>query len=333
MIARVSGGHAVPVQPTPRALKLCEGFKVVTAAGLFAGEPPPPPDYVLGNLVVGLHGQLIGADGVGKSMFALQMAAAVCCGIAVAGGAIPAPEVTGPVLYVCGEDDINHVHRRLLALREQLDEPDRIRFDAGTGDLRIGCLDNHRLPLMVPSVHGGEPDECEGNINALLAQASGCRLVILDPLVMFHALSENDNGQMDALGRQLARIGRQVGGAVISVHHSGQVAYLSGRDDHHVGRGATAFTCAARQVWILRHLVDQDEKECGRQPTRIGLRVLRASKVSRGPEEERVFLRLGGQGVLSLLDPPQRAARSSGFAVPHDDELAMLPEDDNDHAF
>ncbi len=284
---------------------------LTTAAALLFRPAPGPVDYVIGGLPSGELGLLSGSDGSGKSMISLQIAVAVACGLPVAGGAIPAPRATGRVVYISGEDDIDHIHRRLLALRSALAaEPGAggrhalDRYDAGMDQLDLAALAGERLPLLRAGRQADEPSECAEAISYLTQACEGARLIILDPMVMYHSVSESDNGHMDHLARLLIRIARRCGAAILAVHHTGQEAMLSARDDHQAGRGATAFAAAARAVWVLRRLSAAERKKAeeeNRDP--IPMRALRGSKVSRGREEAGVLLWMGGDGVLSLAPP------------------------------
>jgi RecA-family ATPase len=254
---------------------------------------------------------LSGSDGAGKSMLALQMAVAVACGLPVAGGAIPAPEATGRVVIISGEDDIDHIHRRLRTLRAAIAaEPGACgreavqRYDAGMDRLDLVALDGERMPLMRAGRQDDEPRECAEATDALVQACTGARLIIIDPLVMFHSIAEGDNGHMDHLARLLIRIARRIGGALLAVHHTGQDALLTARDDHQAGRGATAFASAARAVWVLRRLSQQERRAAeAERRNPLALRILRGPKVSRGPEQDGVLMEMGQDGVLFLASP------------------------------
>ena len=210
----------------------------VNAADLVAGPAAPPVDFVLAGLPAGQLGLLVGADGSSKSNVALQFGLAVACGIPVAGGLLPTPNSTGRVLYVWGEDDIDEAHRRLdawmsVAIAMGVD-PSKIH--AGLTNLDFLPLDGERMPLMAAGRQDSEPKPTE-HAAVLLEAMRGMRLTIIDPMVMFHSLSENDNGHLDTFMRLLIRMARQSGGgSVLVVHHVGQEAMLTRRDDHQACR-------------------------------------------------------------------------------------------------
>lgn len=297
--------------PRPPQAKEQPPLVLVSAADLFAGSAPGPIDYVVAGVPAGELLILAGGDGVGKSTLKQQIAVGVAAGIPIAGGAIPAPAQTGRVVIIEGEDDIDRMHRRLRALRAEIAADPAggevlERFDAGMRNLGLVALDGMRLPLMVAGRQDEEPRENQRAIDALLRVCEGSRLVFLDPLVMYHSVSENDNGHMDNLARFLIRIARRIGaetGCAIGVsHHMGQEAGRSARDDHQAGRGATSFAAASRCVLTLRRLNEREHKaakDANRDP--LILRHLRGPKVSRQREEAGVMLTFTEGWVCAAL--------------------------------
>lgn len=273
------------------------GFKTVNAADLMAGRSAPPVDFVLPGLPAGQIALLVGADGSSKSNVALQFGLAKACGIPVAGGLLPAPKATGRVLYVWGEDDIDEAHRRLsawtdVAIARGVD-PYKIRD--GLANLYFLPLDGERMPLMAAGRQDSEPKPTE-QMGILLEAMRGVRLTIIDPMIMFHSLSENDNGHLDTFMRLLIRMARQSGGgSVLIVHHVGQEAMLTRRDDHQAGRAGTALACATRAVWVLRGMGDDEEQAAGID---VGYgRICGGPKMSRGPKLTGKALRVTDTGV------------------------------------
>lgn len=277
-----------------------------TAAAMLSGEPPESEDFAVGALPVGELGLLVGSDGSGKSDLALQMALAVVIGRPIAGGALPPPEKSGDILYVGGEDDGKHIHRKLISLGGET--------RTGLCDFHISSLNGEHLTLLEAGRQAARPHECAAAVDWLIAEAQGTRLIIIDPLVMFHSVSEVDNGHLDALARLLIRIARRSGAAILAVHHTGQAALIDSRNDHQAGRGGTALAAASRCVYTLRRL-NKEEKTTARKARRNPdkLRYLRGSKTSRTSEPPEVLLEFTATGTLVLaapLDAPQTTAAS-----------------------
>ena len=288
-------------------------LQTVTAGDLVAGPPAPPIDFVLPGLPAGQAALLVGPDGSGKSNLALQHALSVACGIPVAGGLLPAPRASGRVLYLWGEDDIDEAHRRIDAWLSVASahgvDPHKIRD--GLANLEFHALDGERMPLMKAGRQDSEPRPTE-HASTLLTTMQGARLTIIDPMIMFHSLSEADNGHLDTFMRLLIRMARQSGGgSVLVVHHTGQEAILNRRDDHQSGRGGTALAAASRAVWVLRGMSEAEEQETGLEPG-YG-RVCSGPKISRGPRQPGMALRITDVGVPWLnLEATEKLAAAQG---------------------
>ena len=84
----------------------------------FAGKPIPAREYLVRDLipakiVAGLYGD--GASG--KSLLAIMLGISTVLGRPFAGHLV---DRTGPVVYLCGEDDKEEVHRRAAAICEAM---------------------------------------------------------------------------------------------------------------------------------------------------------------------------------------------------------------------
>lgn len=272
--------------------------QAITAASLLARGEPPPIDWVLPGLPARQVGLLVGSDGCRKTVFALQAALGVAGGLPIAGGALDAPSSRGRVVALLGEDDLDDYHRAVANLRISLVERggSAARIDDALEQIDIVALGAVRVPLLRAGRQADEPLETEW-VGAIRERLDGARLAILDPLVMFHSLSESDNGHLDVFMRLLIRLAQGCGGgSILAVHHTSQDGLLNARDDHQAGRGGTALASAARAVWVIRR---PSEQEC----ERAGIdhrtsRVVRGSKISKGPEQPARILTMDARGTL-----------------------------------
>lgn len=273
-------------------------FTLINAADLLAGPPAPPVDFVLPGLPAGQVGLLVGADGANKTGVALALGLSVACGIPTLGGLLPAPKATGRVLYLWGEDDVDEAHRRLdawvsVATARGVD-PRKIRN--GLANLDIHPLDGERMSLMRAGRGELDPVVPTHRVGALLEAMQGARLTIIDPLIMFHDVQEGKNEHLDPLMRLFILLARQSGGgSVLVVHHVGQDAMLTRREDHQAGRAGTALACAARAAWVIRTMGEIEEAATGIEPGRG--RVCSGPKISRGPSRPGRVLRVTDVGV------------------------------------
>lgn len=283
--------------------------EAVSAATLVA-RPAPDLDWVLRPaLPAGEVGLLVGSDGSGKSYLALQAGIAVATGTPWAGGLLPAPEKTGPVVYLAGEDDLPELHRRLCAIVTASRGPASealTRLD----NLHIVSLDSQPIPLLVPPERGtGEPVETPWvhAVGRLLAEKQA-RLAIFDPLITYHAVSESDNLALDRLVRLIRRLVRGAGPqgcAALIVHHAGQAAIRGDADDHLLGRGGTGLNAAARAVFTVRRVTREETElleQAGEDPH--AWRAVRGPKISRAPELPAAYVQINSAGVPSYVPQP-----------------------------
>jgi RecA-family ATPase len=273
-------------------------FTLINAADLLAGPLASPVDFVLPGLPAGQAALLAGADGANKTGVALGCGLSVACGIPLLGGLLPAPKATGRVLYLWGEDDADEVHRRLDAWMSVASargvDPHKIRN--GLSNLEFHPLDGERMSLMRAGRGELDPVVPTHRVAALLKAMHGARLTIIDPLIMFHDLQEGKNEHLDPLMRLFISMARQSGGgSVLIVHHVGQDAMLTRRDDHQSGRAGTALACAARAVWVIRTMSEIEEDTVNIEAGRG--RVCNGPKMSRGPRQPGKVLRVTDAGV------------------------------------
>ncbi len=293
----------------------------------FWTAPPPQMDWVLpGVLPAGEVALLVGADGAGKSLVALELVLAVASAVPWACQApdpgqpwsepwlLPATSTPGRVLYIGGEDDRDEYKRRFRQIAAVLGLP-----APRPGQIAVMALDAEPLQLMRAGRQQASPEETPA-VDALrdLIIRSRPRLIVVDPLIMFHALSEVDPQHMDSLMRLFIRLARSVPGcALLAVHHAGQDAVRGSTDDHMLGRGSTALSAAVRVVLTLRRGTAQETaalQDLGLDPKLW--RRLRGPKISRGPEREGVWMAFHG-GVPVAEDPPIAATQVAGSASSH----------------
>ncbi len=172
----------------------------VTAEELLANPPPERGDVVAGGVVVrGGMTLLIGLPKTGKSMLALNLAAAVAGGTPFLEWAT----TPGRVVYLAGEGGPRLLRDRLRAMRLPAETLRNLLF--------VWPNEGASLRLDHPAARAGV-------VKRILDFKAD--LVIVDPLVRFHGKNENDTGEMAALTRDLAEFRRRTGAALVIVHHS-----------------------------------------------------------------------------------------------------------------
>jgi hypothetical protein len=265
------------------------------------------PDLVIGPMQPGDLGILSGADGAGKSLVALMMAASVAYGIS-AGGVVEKPRSKGRVLIVAGEDRRTDHIRRMKALGEYLRLEHGIDSD-DEGMLTLLPLEGQRMRLYAPIPGGGYSVTPTGENFAEMVKRGGYRLAVLDPLRMFHDCVESDGPGMDGFARWLVTVAMAAQCAIVVVHHASQDAILNGRTDHHAGRGATDLPAACRAAWVLRGMTEREAAEAGiGDDDRRDWRLLCNGKANHGREDGGRWLqRCGGLWLRSRYTPDEMA--------------------------
>lgn len=221
----------------------------------------PPLDFVLPGLLRGTVGMLVGPGGIGKSMLALAIGAAVAGRWPVAagsGGALFDTPTQGAVAIAFGEDPALVIQHRQEAFISGLTAEQTAALDAASGlDVRSTLGVDMRLvdTSCKPYAPGPWVDE-------LRQLCTGRRLVIVDCLSLLHDADENDNSAMAAVMRALTRVASETGCAILVLHHVGKGAG-DGRADADRSRGASSITTSVRVQYDLRGPTDKEAKELG----------------------------------------------------------------------
>ena len=145
-------------------------------------------------------------------------------------------------------------------------------------------------------------------------------MVVIDPLVSSHRVTEASNEAIDAVAKRWKRLAHETGCAVILVHHTRK---LMGREaTAEDGRGAVALRDAARVVLVLNKVSASEAESLGLTDPKIYRSLVKVDmgKASRAPDETTTWLKLEGQslgngddleppdfvGVATLFDKPDR---------------------------
>jgi hypothetical protein len=192
-------------------------------------------------------------------------------------------------------------HRQRLGLTpEQVDD-----FDFG-GNLIV--LSGRSLPLMFGSDAHGEwtiDDDAFCAFGELIIR-TGARLVIVDPLVLFHSLNENDNMQMGALVKTFGQLAEDLSIAMEIIAHNRKGGEAG--DINNV-RGAGAIIAQARRGRVLTRMSADEAGKLGVQPKEAGY-----------------YFRIDN-GKANLLPPAEKAAWFKSATVWLGNATSELPAD------
>ena len=296
---------------------------------------PAPLDHVLPGLLAGDVGLLVAPGGSGKGFLALEIAVSVALGLPLAGGAWPAPEKTGRVVYLAGEDTPAVLSHRLYALGQWLSESGPMLLEHFAKQFAL-----HSLVGTIPEIVSEEGQR--GPWWQTIRQvAEGARLLILDPLARMHSGEENASAIMTRLVQHIEAIAQETGSSILVLHHTNKVSALSGTGEvQQAARGSSALTDAVRWQGNLSGMPQAVAKEIGlpEDRRRFWLR-LSLSKSNYVAPLADTWLRRGEGGILTVGDPASEATgepKGSGKGKATKSAKASTissPIDDSEHHF
>ncbi|MEG3124423.1 AAA family ATPase [Sphingomonas sp. GB1N7] len=260
----------------------------------------PRRPWVWGRwLLLGTVSAIVAPGGVGKSSFVASMLLSLASGRQeILGKTVWA----GPkrVWYWNLEDGLAELEMQLVAASMfhgvgQDACADRIYLDSGPdgAELRIAVEDRNGYSIAVPVV--------EALVAELLARKID--VLIIDPFVSSHGVSENDNSAIDAVVKTWASIAKRAGCAIVLVHHSKKLG--NEKVTAESSRGASALVSAARVTLVLNRMDKEESQRFGiaEDKERRRLFTVQDDKANRAPAEDAQWFRLASQNVNNCQGP------------------------------
>lgn len=195
----------------------------------------------------------VAPGGVGKSSLALVEAVAMASGRNLLGIEPPKPL---KVWYVNLEDPREEIERRVAAIC--------LHFRIGPKEIegRLFC-DGRETEIILASQTRNGVVIAAPVIDAVTAALKDGEfdVLMLDPFVSAHRVTENDNMAIDAVAKSLGRIAGAANCAVESIHHARKTggAEITSEDS----RGASAMSAAARSVRVLNRMTEGEAEKAG----------------------------------------------------------------------
>ena len=155
------------------------------------------------------------------------------------------------------EDPREEIERRILATMSHYsitpeDIGDRLYLDSGRDNgLCIARQDRSGFTILEPVV------------DALVAELVKRRIdvLIVDPFVSSHQVSENDNGAIDAVAKAWGKVAERANCAIELVHHLRKLGDAEATAES--ARGAVALVAAARSVQVLNRMSKEEAEKAG----------------------------------------------------------------------
>lgn len=197
----------------------------------------------------------VAAGGVGKSSLKIGEALAMASGRDLYGKGLPEGALNVWMWNL--EDPHDEIERRLHATAQRFhitpDQVDgRLHVDSGRDQPLVIATDGPNGALIVRPV-----------VDALIEEmlARKIDVLIVDPFISSHAVSENDNNAIDLVAREWNVVAERTGAAVNLVHHVRKQNGESATADS--ARGASALIGKARSVQVFNRMTDEDAKVLG----------------------------------------------------------------------
>jgi hypothetical protein len=235
----LTSASATPAAPWARPFRWIEPSEI------------PPREWLYNrHLIRGFLSATFSPGGVGKSSLKLAEAMAMASGRPLL-GVKPAQRLR--VAYWNGEDPFEETQRRAMAIA--------MHYGLTAADLEgwlfLGSGREAEVVIAQQKASGGATvmapaaDALTQDIKAKVLD-----VVIVDPFVSSHRVTENDNGAIDLVAKTWNRIAGETGVAIELVHHTRKTggAETTAED----GRGASSLLAAVRSAQVL-NMMSKDE--------------------------------------------------------------------------
>lgn len=264
----------------------------------------PPRPWLYGRHLIRKQVSVtVAPGGVGKSSLT------ICEALAMASGRELLGDWTAKGLKVWLynlEDPRDEMDRRIIgAMQHHNVTPDEIN-----GRLYVDTGRERALSTAIQAREGVQIRKSEMDALANEIEARGVDVLVIDPFVSSHQASENDNGAIDLVAKEWARLADRCNCAIELVHHTRKT---NGEDaTTESGRGASALLAAARSGRVLNKMHPTLREEwglTGDPATFFGINRDKANLAPAGKREWRrmatVSLANGDNvGVCEVWTPP-----------------------------
>jgi hypothetical protein len=242
-----------PQSPTPRPRAPLESPLLRPFVPRPAADIPPrrwlhARHYIRRHVVM-----TVAPGGYGKSALEIANAVEMCLGR----GLLGSEPVEGglKVAYWNAEDPDDEIERRVAAFCQH----HGVNSTTLAGRLFVGSrLPTGRRFVRVDRTGTAIVDHEMFAALTALVTANTLDCVIIDPLAAFHGVPENDNGLMEQVVSEFARIAEQTNCCIELTHHTRKRQGAAGEFTDDDSRGASAITYAVRSVRVLNRMAKEE---------------------------------------------------------------------------
>lgn len=219
-----------------------------------------PSQIPMRRFIYGTHyiRQFVSLDvapgGVGKSTLVIAEAIAIATGRPILG---VKPTEKARVWYFNGEDPIDEINRRVVATLKY----HSVSADDISGGLFLDSGRSQPIVIAHQTRDGAIVQEPVIGAVVEVIERHKIDVMILDPFVSTHQVSENDNNAIERVAKTWAHIADITGCAINLVHHSRKTGGAEvGVED---GRGASALASAARSARAFNQMNEGEARKAG----------------------------------------------------------------------
>ncbi|QRM28683.1 AAA family ATPase [Microvirga sp. VF16] len=244
----------------------------------------PPREWIYGrHYIRQFASTTVAPGGVGKTNLAIVEALAICTGRDLLG---VTPNERTKVWLWNGEDPRDELERRVGAAMMfygiRSEEIEGWLFLDSGRDSPISLAEQTREGTRIATV-------VEEAMEATI-RANGIGVVILDPFVSVHQVSENDNGAIDAVAKTINRIAQRTNCAFGLNHHVRKTNGAEATVED--GRGAVALLSAARAARTINQMTQAEADKWGVENRRLHFRTFDGKANLAPPSENSTWFKL-----------------------------------------
>lgn len=257
----------------------------------------PPRPWVYGRHMIRKQVSVtVAPGGVGKSSLTLVEALCLASGRQLLGEWVDRAGLRAWVYNL--EDPRDEMDRRVIgAMIHHGVRPDDISDENG---MRLFLDTGRERPLCTAVDIRGEVTIVKPEMDALEAamKARQIDVLIVDPFVSSHRVSENSSGAIDLVAKEWARLADRCNCAIELVHHTRKTGGADATTED--GRGSTALLGAARSGRVLNKMSEDDRKKAGVDGDQATYFGIDRDKANLAPAGARQWIRMAsvdlGQG-------------------------------------
>lgn len=223
----------------------------------------PPRQWLYGHHLIRKFLSVdVAAGGIGKSSVKIVEALAMASGRPLLNKDIHGGPLT--VWLYNLEDPEEEIERRMHAARRHFD------LDPSEFGERLYVNSGRDQPVVIAEETANGARILRPVVEALIETIKSRRIdvLVLDPFVSSHAVSENDNRAIDLVSKEYGRIADVCDCSINLVHHVRKQNGMEATADS--ARGASSLIGAARSVVVYNRMTKEEGERAGIAPDQIG---------------------------------------------------------------